>query len=320
VKLQRPVQTETKFIDIYFTPQTLIPSSAQLGLLSQCVGDRPVAFEPYRNPVDIDDVQACIIKILEVQQELNRESQESTAPKSFMWIVTPTLAQHKLEKFGAVCDEATWGSGVYLIPEGLQTGIIVVHQLPVISETLWFRLMGKNKVQQAAIAEVAALPPEHPYRNNALDLLLSYKIELEAKQNTEPEERELIMQLSPLLLERIEAARQAGLVEEKQMLSERIEAARQAGLVEGKQMLSERIEAARQAGLVEGSIEGEERGELKGCQELVFRLLGKRVGAVPAELEGQIRVLSLMKVEELGDALLDFTQVSDLGEWLQKNR
>jgi hypothetical protein len=101
-------------------------------------------------------------------------------------------------------------------------------------------------------------------------------------------QRELIMQLSPLLLERIEAARQAG-------------------LVEGTQILSERIEAA------------EERGELKGCQELVLRLLGKRVGAVPAELEGQIRALSLMKVEELGDALLDFTQMSDLGEWLQKN-
>lgn len=59
-------------------------------------------------------------------------------------------------------------------------------------------------------------------------------------------------------------------------------------------LLLERIEAARQAALVEGSIEGEERGELKGCQELVLRLLGKRVGAVPAELEGQIRALSLL--------------------------
>jgi hypothetical protein len=285
IKLQRPVQAETKFIDIYFTPQSSIPANSQLGLLSQCVNNRPVAFEPYRNPVEIDDVQACIIKILEVQQELNRESQQPTVPEAFMWIVTPTLAQHKLEKFGAICDEATWGAGVYLMPAGLQTGIIVVHQLPVTRETLWFRLMGKNRVQQAAMAEVAALPPEHPYRNNALDLLLSYKLELEAKQNIEPEERELIMQLSPLLLERIEAAEQRG----------------------------------RKEGEERGREEGEERGELKGCQDLVLRQLNKRIGSVSAELEAQIRALSLMGVEELGDALLDFTEASNLVEWLQRN-
>ena len=66
VEIQRSVQSETKFIDIYFTPKIPIPESAQLGLLSQCVSDglrptighRPVAFEPYRNPVDIDDIQS----------------------------------------------------------------------------------------------------------------------------------------------------------------------------------------------------------------------------------------------------------------------
>jgi len=56
VKIQRPVQSETKFIDIYFTPAIPIPTDAQLGLLSQCIGDRPVAFEPYRNPVEINKV------------------------------------------------------------------------------------------------------------------------------------------------------------------------------------------------------------------------------------------------------------------------
>ena len=84
VKIQRSVQAETKFIDIYFTPKITIPTEAQLGLLSQCVGDRPVAFEPYRNPVDIDDIQACLIKILEVQQELNREQKQSHGTQAFM--------------------------------------------------------------------------------------------------------------------------------------------------------------------------------------------------------------------------------------------
>ena len=266
VKIQRSVQSETKFIDIYFTPKIPIPPEAQLGLLSQCVGGRPVAFEPYRNPVEINNIQACLIKILEVQQEFNREPEQSKVPQIFMWIITPTLAAHKLEKFNAINDKSTWGTGVYILPEGLQTGIIIVHQLPVIPETLWFRLMGKGSVQQNAMTEIAALPIHHPYRNNALDLLLSYRVELEAKQNIEPEEQALIMQLSPLLLERVAAA--------------------------------------------------EERGELKGYQELVIRQLKKRFGDLSSELEIQVKILSLLEAERLGEALLDFTKVSDLLNWL----
>ncbi len=186
-----------------------------------------------------------------------------------MWIITPTIAAHKLEKFHAVSNEITWGSGLYLLPEGLQTGIIVVHQLPAIVETLWFRLMGKGKVQQTAMSEISALPPNHPYRNNALDLLLSYRVELEAKQNIEPEEQALIMQLSPLLLERIAAS--------------------------------------------------EQRGELKGYHELVLRLLKKKIGGLSVEVEAQVRNLSLLQAETLGEALLDFTQPSDLFQWLQSN-
>ncbi len=265
VKIQRPVQSETKFIDIYFTPKIPIPPEAKLGLLSQCVGDRPVAFEPYRNPVNIDDIQSCLIKILEVQQELNREREQSQVPQTFMWIITPTIAAHKLEKFHAISDEAIWGSGIYLFPEGLQTGIIVVHQLPTIPETLWFRLMGKGKVQQTAMAEIAALPTDHPDRSNALDLLLSYRVELEAKQNIEPEEQKLIMQLSPLLLERIAAS------------------------------------------------------ELKGNQELVLRLLRKKIGSLSVELEAQVKTLSLAQAENLGEMLLDFTEINDLLQWLHDN-
>ena len=265
VKIQRSVQSETKFIDIYFTPKIPIPPEAQLGLLSQCVGNRPVAFEPYRNPAKVNDIQSCLIKILEVQQELNRDKEQSEIPQAFMWIITPTIAAHKLEKFHAVSDETTWGSGIYLLPEVLQTGIIVVHQLPNIPETLWFRLMGKGNVQQTAMAEIAALPINHPYRSNALDLLLSYRIELEARQTTEPEEWALIMQLSPLLLERISAS------------------------------------------------------ELKANQELVLRLLRKKIGSLSVELETRVRNLSLVQTETLGEALLDFTQASDLFQWLSNN-
>jgi hypothetical protein len=118
-----------------------------------------------------------------------------------MWIITPTLASHKLEFCGALADEARWGKGIYLLSKVVQTGIIVIHQLPVTKETLLFRLMGKGKVQQTAMAEVAALPVEHPYRKSLLNLLVSYRMELVAKQDAEPDEQELVMQLSPFSLD-----------------------------------------------------------------------------------------------------------------------
>jgi predicted transposase YdaD len=88
--------------------------------------------------------------------------------------------------------------------------LYVIHQLPQTPATLWVRLLGRGNVQARAIQAVAALPAEHPYRNNALDLLGNLKIILEARETIEPEEQELIMQLSPLYLEKLQAAEQIG--------------------------------------------------------------------------------------------------------------
>ena len=213
VNPQRVIQSETKFVDIYFEPKRTV-DNLNLGLLTQCLNQHPVIFEPFRNPVTVDEIQICIVKVFEVQQELNRDSKrlklggDKVTPK--LWILTPTLAAHTLTKFGAVNEVEVWGRGVYLLPEHLQVGIIVVHQLPQIPETRWFRLMGKGNVQQRAVDELAALPMSDPLRGDALDLFLSLRLELEAKQTIDIDEQELIMQLSPLYLEKIQAAKQEG--------------------------------------------------------------------------------------------------------------
>jgi predicted transposase YdaD len=66
--------------------------------------------------------------------------------------------------------------------------------------------------------------------------------------------------------------------------------------------------------------EAEQQGELKGQQELVIRQLKRRVGNVSIDLEAQIKTLPLAQLEELGEALLDFSQMSDLIAWLKANR
>jgi Domain of unknown function (DUF4351) len=104
---------------------------------------------------------------------------------------------------------------------------------------------------------------------------------LEARANIEPEEQELVMQLSPLYLEKIRAAELVG---------------------------KER-----------GERRGEQRGEIKEAQVLILRMLNRRVGIASPDVEARVKALSLVRLEELGEALLDFTQMGDLLDWLAEN-
>jgi hypothetical protein len=88
---------------------------------------------------------------------------------------------------------------------------VVIYQLPRTEETLWLRLLGKGRVQKQAIAEIKALPPEHPLRSNALLLLTNLRANLEASEDLDEEDRELIMELSPLVLQWQEEAIQQGI-------------------------------------------------------------------------------------------------------------
>jgi len=61
---------------------------------------------------------------------------------------------------------------------------------------------------------------------------------------------------------------------------------------------------------------GERIGYERGQQELVLRLLQRRVGELPEEVKKQVQCLSLQDLEALGEALLDFTTIDDLLNWL----
>jgi predicted transposase/invertase (TIGR01784 family) len=64
--------------------------------------------------------------------------------------------------------------------------------------------------------------------------------------------------------------------------------------------------------------EAKAEGEFAEAQSLILRLLTRRVGNVSGELVSRINSLSLVQLEELGEALLDFTMVADLEVWLSK--
>ncbi len=65
---------------------------------------------------------------------------------------------------------------------------------------------------------------------------------------------------------------------------------------------------------------GKEEGQQEQAQTLVLRQLQKRVGELPQQVREQIQGLSLEQLEALGEALLDFSAVADLLNWLQTHQ
>ncbi|PSB14760.1 DUF4351 domain-containing protein [Phormidesmis priestleyi ULC007] len=68
--------------------------------------------------------------------------------------------------------------------------------------------------------------------------------------------------------------------------------------------------------LSEAFLEWEQRTGEQAERSLILRLLTKRVGTVSDAVKSQIAELPLAQLEELGEALLDFSSGTDLSAWL----
>jgi Domain of unknown function (DUF4351) len=276
VEAPSSVAGEVREIDVYFSPLSEQTSDLQnLGVLGR-FASLPAILEPFRNPASTDEILDCVLKLLEVRGKLKREAkaqkrklQERAIPK--LWILTPTASKRKLSLLGAV-EKQDWLPGIYFMAEALRTAIVVIHQLPVIQETLWLRILGRNSVQQKAVEELSALPVDHPFREVTLQSLYNLKLSLAANQRKEKEDRELIMRLQPLYQQDRELAKQEGKLE----------------------------------------------GQLEGQRLLIIRLLNRRFGSVDLSLIEQVRGLSAEQLENLADALLDFSEVTQLVAWLNQ--
>lgn len=64
---------------------------------------------------------------------------------------------------------------------------------------------------------------------------------------------------------------------------------------------------------------GREEGRKQGQIELIMRLLNRRLGEVNPDIKARISELSIDKLENLTEALLDFSNAEDLTAWLEVN-
>lgn len=64
---------------------------------------------------------------------------------------------------------------------------------------------------------------------------------------------------------------------------------------------------------------GIEQGKHEGELSIVMRLLKRKVGELDPELEERVKGLSMTQLEELSEALLDFSNLEDLTTWLRND-
>ena len=280
------LSSQTKEIDVLFEPNKNISNiSPQLGFLKNLI-QTICLFEVYRNPVTADEIDQCLSKLIDFK---NTRRKKLKKDKSFnlevvkqttLWIVTPTLSDNILNSFRAQKDDH-WEDGIYFLAPSLSTGIIVVHRLPVNSETLWLRMLGKGKVQEKAIEELNSLSKDNPYRDGVLELVSNLftvlQLNKQKKQELTKEDQELVMKLSPIYTARLEEREQIGL---------------QKGI---QQELQQRI-------------------------SLIIRQLKKKVGELSPSLESQVMGLPIDILENLGEDLLDFNSIDDLTNWLNAHQ
>jgi hypothetical protein len=197
---------------VYFRP-TSPEIPPELGLLGR-LAQTPCLLEPYRNPVTIEGIIACLSKLFTVREQLQREAHRHQQPLLAeniprLWILTPTASQRIITAFSAL-NNPDWGEGIYFLPPALTTALIVLHQLPETPETLWLRLLGRGGTRTRAIDELEALSPSHPFKSASLKLLYNLSRNLQALPKRTQEERKFIMRLAPLYEQDREKAIQQG--------------------------------------------------------------------------------------------------------------
>jgi hypothetical protein len=272
VKRQYEVPGESKFVDVWFVPVAAAANQATdlgiLGRITQTMG----LLEPFRNAPTRNEVRTCLLKLIWIQEDERRKAEqagqrlkETDLPQ--LWILAATITKPVIQAFKAELDDG-WLPGIYFLGEGLKTAIVVIDQLPETEDTLWLRILGRNRTQERAIREVLSLPNDHPKRDGILRLLASWKVRIEMEELLNFTDQESIMALSEAFLQ---------------------------------------WEQQTQA-----------KSRQEGEKSLVLRLLTRKVGELPDSVRSHIESLAIAQLEALGEALLDFSNLTDLEAWLME--
>ncbi|MDJ0797302.1 MAG: DUF4351 domain-containing protein [Calothrix sp. MO_167.B12] len=235
VETSKDVKSEVREIDVWFVPNPSPSDTSELGLLAK-MATTSCLFEPFRNAPSEVEIRNCLLKLYTVHGDLLRQAKREKRSLSegelpCLWILTPSCSARILNEFGAKIQESgNWVKGVYFLPKSFQGAIVAINQLPIVEDTLWLRVLGKGRTQKQAVEELVQLSSASSRWDQLLEILASWRKNIEVKDNVSDEDRELIMNLSPAYLKQREEWRQEGLLE-----------GRQEGLLEGEKKVLLRL-------------------------------------------------------------------------------
>ena len=190
---------EPQQVDVWFIPKSHQPI-AELGLLGK-MATTPALLEVFRNPISEDDLFACVEKLCRVRGELKRTARREkrklrVSDKPHLWLVVPTASKETIEGCHAK-PYLGWSEGFFFFGKTLRIGFVVVHQLPVVPETLFLRMLGRGTVQTQAFAELLQLP-EQPLKTFALEKFTKLQLMIKKQRTISKDDREIMLNIDAI--------------------------------------------------------------------------------------------------------------------------
>ena len=226
VEPNKEVIDEARQVDVLFSPAPTA-QAPNLGLLGRIALLNTALLEPFRNQPSRTEIRNCLTKLFTVIADSQRKAKREDTTISEddlarLWILAPSASPGLLESFGAKLELETWLPGVYFLPDAFRTAILAINELPVTEETLWFRLLGRGKVQQQAVSELVALSPENLLRRNVLEIIYRWRVSIMTQQKLTEDDQELIMNLTEAYQEARAAAVQEGVEQGQRQVIENL--------------------------------------------------------------------------------------------------
>ena len=281
VKASEKVSGEIKEIDVLFTPAKQQTSKLQiLGLLGR-LAENPAIIEPYRNPASSDEICDCILKLLEVKASLRREAKANKIK----------LQESEIPKL--------W----ILTPTISETRL---SSFGTIQKEDW--LSGVHFLADALRTAIVAIH-QLPQTPETLWLRLLGRGSVQSQAIIELQALPLDHPYQKATLELVYNLR------ENLRVNQELETDDRELIMRLEPLYQRNREQAKEEGRQEGKQEGRQEGE----KNLILRLLHRRIGEIDSLLIERITGLSIEQLENLGEALLDFSSVADLEAWLTQH-
>jgi predicted transposase YdaD len=159
-----------------------------------------------------------------------------------------------------------------------------------------------NPITSALMSKMQVAPEDRvKVKLECLDMMLGLK-------KLKPEQKQFLFNFVDNYLELLEP--------EKSEFKERVKKLAPKKQEESMKWMNSYVREGIAEGKKEGIAEGKKEGIAEGKQDLISRQLRHKVGELPAEIEAQVLVLPLEKLDALSEALLDFNTLADLETWL----